>query len=68
MVILVDLKADRTLKLKFYKLSLHTFWLSAREEYPVIPFSTTYLGELGFLTLTQISTSKREQLKPLTKK
>jgi hypothetical protein len=33
---LTDLKADRTVKFKFCELSLDTFWLSVKEEYPVI--------------------------------
>jgi hypothetical protein len=51
---------------------LDTFWLSVKEEYLVIsemavrillPFSTMYLCELGFSTLMEIKTSKREQLR-----
>lgn len=71
---LADLKADRTLKLKFFEVPLETFWLSISSEYPAIsemavnvllPFSTTYLCELGFSTLTEIKTSKRERLKSI---
>jgi hypothetical protein len=57
---LVTLRADRALKTKFAEIPLHTFWLSLKSEYPVlcmtpvkilIPFSTTYLCELGFSAL-----------------
>jgi hypothetical protein len=69
---LMNVKADRTLQLKFHELSSDTFWLSAKEEYPVIsklavrillPFSITYLYELGFSTLKEIKTSKRKHLR-----
>ena len=71
---LADLKADRTLKLKLLEVPLDTFWLAIRSGYPAIsemavnvllPFSTTYLCELGFSTLTEIKTSKRERLKSI---
>ncbi|XP_023226698.1 zinc finger BED domain-containing protein 5-like [Centruroides sculpturatus] len=54
---LAELKADRTLKLQLLEVPLDTFWLTVRSEYPAIsemavnmllPFSTTYLCELGF--------------------
>ncbi|XP_067142494.1 protein FAM200A-like [Centruroides vittatus] len=69
---LAELKADRTLKLKLFEVPLNTFWLTIKSEYPAIsemavnmllPFSTTYLCELGFSTLTEIKTSKRERLR-----
>jgi hypothetical protein len=62
---LIDIKADRTLRLQFHELSLDTFSLIGKEEYPVIgnmavrmlfPFSTTYLCELGVSTRTEIKT------------
>ncbi|XP_067123773.1 SCAN domain-containing protein 3-like [Centruroides vittatus] len=71
---LAELKADRTLKLKLLEVPLDTFWLTVKSEYPAIsemavnmllPFSTTYLCELGFSTLTEIKTSKRERLRSI---
>jgi hypothetical protein len=61
--VLTDLKADRTLELKFPEFSLHTFQLSVKEEYSVIsetnvkivlPFWTTYLYEMRSSTPTEI--------------
>jgi hypothetical protein len=52
---LTDLKADRTLNFKFSELSLDSFWIAVRGEYPIatdraikilLPFSTTYMCEL----------------------
>ncbi|XP_067131371.1 zinc finger BED domain-containing protein 5-like [Centruroides vittatus] len=69
---LAELKADGTLKLKLLEVPLNTFWLTIKSEYPAIfemavnmllPFSTTYLCELGFSTLTEIKTSKKERLR-----
>jgi hypothetical protein len=69
---LTDLKADRTLNFKFSVLSLDSFWIAVREEYPIVAeraikillsFSTTYMCELGFSKLTAIKTAKRERLR-----
>ncbi|XP_067131374.1 zinc finger BED domain-containing protein 5-like [Centruroides vittatus] len=69
---LAKLKPDGTLKLKLLEVPLNTFWLTIKSEYPAIfemavnmllPFSTTYLCELGFSTLTEIKTSKKERLR-----
>jgi hypothetical protein len=69
---LVTLRADRALKTKFAEIPLDTFWLSLKSEYPVlpmtsvkklIPFSTTYLCELGLSALNDIKTCKRERLR-----
>ena len=54
------------------RLLLHSvFWISIREEYPstakkalsiLIQFSTSYLRELGFLSLTNIKCKKRQNI------
>lgn len=68
---LAELQTDRTLQLKYGELPLLKFWMLAKKEYPVIAveavntllhFSTTYLCELGFSTLTNIKNKKRERL------
>lgn len=47
------------------------FWISMKTEYPelsekavkiLLPFSTSYLCELGFSALTEIKSKKRERL------
>jgi hypothetical protein len=69
---LVTLRAGRALKTKFSEILLDTFWLPLKSEYPVlsitsvrmlIPFSTTYLCELGLSALNDIKTYKRERLR-----
>jgi hypothetical protein len=61
---LAELQSDRTLQLKYGELSLLRFWILAKREYPAIaeeavitllPFSTTYLCQLGFSALTNIN-------------
>ena len=53
---------------------LKHFWIFAQEEYPslskkavtiLLQISTSYLCELGFSTLTNIKTKKRERLTDL---
>ena len=68
---LLKLQSDRSLKLKFNGLKLFQFWNFIKTEYPIItdiainillPFSTTYLCELGFSTLTNIKNKKRKRI------
>ncbi|CAG4996917.1 unnamed protein product [Parnassius apollo] len=65
---LMEMKTDRTLKLKFSETDLEQFWLCVKNEYPLLskhaiaillPFATTYLSELEFSTLTTIKTKKK---------
>jgi hypothetical protein len=68
---LAELRSDSTLQLKYGELSLLKFRKLAKGEYPAIaeeavstllPFSTTYLCELGFSALTNIQNKKRKRL------
>ena len=68
---MVDIRNDRTLKLKYKEVELETFWIFIREEYQhiakkaltlLLQFSTSYLCELGFSTLTNLKCIKRERL------
>lgn len=68
---LTDIRNDGTLNLKHQEGSLQRFWIELETEYPLISkkaltillqFSTSYLCELGFSTLTNIKTKKRARL------
>ncbi|KOC62604.1 Zinc finger BED domain-containing protein 5 [Habropoda laboriosa] len=67
----ITLSMDRTLKMKFSEITVEEFWISVETEFKTISkkaikillqFSTSYLCELGFSTLTNIKTKKRERL------
>ena len=67
----LELRNDRTLRLKFSEMSLGEFWVSIREEYKLISkaaieillqFSTTYLCEQSFSSLVLIKNDKRSCL------
>ncbi|XP_050516354.1 protein FAM200A-like [Diabrotica virgifera virgifera] len=71
----ISLSSDRTLKItlkiKFSEVNVQEFWILVQEEYPLlakkaisilIQFSTSYLCEFGFSSLTIIKNKKRERL------
>ena len=68
---LAEMCMDRTLQMKHNKMNIDNFWL-IRQEYPeisqqavqiLLSFSTTYLCESAFSSLSQIKTKHRSQLK-----
>ena len=68
---LSELQCDRTLKMKFNEVSLDKFWITAKQEYPVISvkavnvllqFSTSYLCEQAFSCLTVIKSKSRNRI------
>lgn len=68
---LAAISTDRGLMIKHKELPLDTFWISIKEEYVsiskkalniLLQFSTSYLCELGFSTLTSIKCKKRGSL------
>jgi len=67
----ITLSTDRTLKIKFSEITVEEFWISIQIEFKnisekairiLLQFSTSYLCEHGFSTLTNIKTKKRERL------
>ncbi len=68
---LAEITNDRTLKLSFKEKNLNCFWIEMCHNYPkiglkaikvLLQFSTSYLCELGFSSLTNIKNKKRERL------
>ena len=71
---LASISSDRGLKLKHAQLTLNAFWISIKNDYPVLStkaikvslqFSTSYLCELGFSYLNNIKNNKRERLQSI---
>ncbi|XP_034525746.1 protein FAM200A [Ailuropoda melanoleuca] len=68
---LLQLSSSFTLRNYYKTLSLSAFWIKIKDEFPLLsrksillllPFTTTYLCELGFSILTQLKTKKRNRL------
>lgn len=68
---LSELQCDPTLKIKFNEVSLDVFWISLRQEYPVVSakaldtllqFSVSYFCEQAFSCLTVIKSKSRHRL------
>ena len=68
---LIDIRNDRSLKLRHSEVSLETFWLELKDKFPCITkqslriwlqFSTSYLCEIGFSSLTTIKNKKHSKL------
>ena len=62
---------NRNLRIKFNRDELNIFWIGVSKEFPalskksmtvLLPFSTSYLCELAFSTLTEIKCKKQERL------
>jgi len=65
------ISSDRGLKIKHVEAAIDTFWIAVKEEFPslakkaltiLMQFSTSYLCELGFSTLHNMKSKKRERL------
>ncbi|XP_050535830.1 zinc finger BED domain-containing protein 5-like [Daktulosphaira vitifoliae] len=68
---LIDLSEDASLKLKYSRNHLIEFWLSAQQTYPtlstealkvLLPFSSSYLCEVGFSAMVGIKNKLRNKL------
>jgi hypothetical protein len=68
---LAELSSDRTLQLVFPNKYMCEFWLTAKNEYPVVaelaipvllPFATSYICESEFSALTYIKSKYRTRL------
>ena len=72
---LIELSEDSTLKLLHQEVDLPAFWIKAGKEYSLLserailfllPFTTTYLCESGFSTVTITKSKSRNSLKTAT--
>ena len=70
---LFEMKASNKTKVEFDSMQLGTFWCSELKTFPqlaknaleiLVPFATTYLCEIGFLTLLNIKTKASNCLNP----
>lgn len=68
---LIDISEDTSLKLKFSRNNLIEFWLSAQQKYQtlstealkvLLPFSSSYLCEVGFSAMVGIKNKHRNKL------
>ena len=67
---LIDLSSDGTMRYRFNEMQLETFWSQCGVEFQVchdtvktlIPFSTTYLCEVGFSAMTALTTKHKARL------
>jgi zinc finger BED domain-containing protein 5/7/8/9 len=68
---LIELSCDNSLKTKFSSMDLTKFWISIKDEYPLlsdkaqrilIPFSTSYLCEAGFSAVAVIKSKYRTKI------
>ncbi len=68
---LIELSCDKSLKAKFACLDLTEFWISIKNEYPIlsakamrvlIPFATSYLCEAGFSAVAVIKSKYRSKI------
>ena len=69
---LATISSDHSLKIKHSAVDIDTFWNSIQKEFPalaekdllvLLQFSTSYLCELDFSTLNNITNRKRERLR-----
>jgi hypothetical protein len=67
---LIDLSEDTSLKLNFNRRKLTQFWLSIQQTYPtlstealkvLLPFSSSYICEVGFSAMVGIKTKFRNK-------
>ncbi|XP_069083619.1 zinc finger BED domain-containing protein 5-like [Pleurodeles waltl] len=68
---LIEVQSDRILQMQFNKISLGDFWLAISEEHSglskiavkvLLPFSSSYLCEIGFSSLAVLKTKYRSRL------
>ena len=69
--ILLEVSTDRGLQLKLSGVSLTEFWTFVKQEHPdsgdealehLLPFASTYLGEVTFSAMATIKTKQRNRL------